>query len=378
MLRVENISVKYGKKIVLKNINITFEEGTLTGIVGPNGSGKSTFLKTLAALLEPYEGVVYVDLKNIHKMSRKELAKIMSVVLTERPDVELLKVKDLVALGRYPYTGLLGRLSKRDEEAVQEALRLVKADHLADRYFNELSDGEKQKVLIARALAQEPRILILDEPTTFLDIRHRMEIMAILRDIAKRKNIIIIASLHELDLASKFCDKIIIMKDGHIVAAGTPEEVLQEEVLSQVYSLDNVGVWSAGPLFEIKTFPDNRIFIVAGAGTGVKIYRTLARSGFGFCTGLLYEYDVDAVVAKTMNAGVLTIDEENVEHSINNALNLISRSIVVIDSGFPRTRTYRHNEKLIEYARELGREIIDVCKIPMKDIIKEIKKVLET
>ncbi len=373
IIKVQNLSVGYGKKIVLKDLNITFERGTLTGIVGPNGSGKSTFLKTLAALLEPQQGVIYLDFRELHRIPRKELAKIMSVVLTERPDIDLIKVKEFVALGRHPYTGLLGRLSAKDWEVVMESLRLVKAEHLAEIYLTELSDGERQKVLIARALAQEPKILILDEPTTFLDIRHRMEIMSILREIAKKKEVTIIASLHELDLAAKFCDNIIIIKDGRIVAAGPPEEVLNNETLGQVYLLDNVGVWSEGPMFEIKVRENYDIFIVAGAGSGVKVFRAFAREGVGFCTGVLYSFDIDAIVAKTMGAHVVEV-EDNVEESLIEAEKLISKSRIVIDAGFPRTPHYVHNVRLVKYAENIGKKIISLRECTIRELLTLVKK----
>ncbi len=372
-LRVESIDVAYGKNIVLRGINVEFEEGTLTGIVGPNGSGKSTFLKTIAALLRPVKGTVYIDFKDIFKMSKKELAKKLSIVLTERPEAELMTVRELVALGRHPYTGILGRLSRRDEEIVEECLKLVNALHLRDKYFTELSDGERQKVLIARALAQEPEILILDEPTTFLDIRHRMEIMTILRDIARKKHMIIIASLHELDIAARFCDQIIVMRDGRIVARGLPEEVLNESNLRQVYSLDTVGIWGKGPLLEIKVTPDPTIFILAGSGTGVPIYRLLARAGIGFYTGILYSFDIDHIIASTMNAGIITLNDENPNESIENALRIVDKSELIIDSGFPRTRAYEHNLRVVEYCKESGKKIIHVKSIGLQELSRTLK-----
>lgn len=372
-LKVSSIDVAYGRKIVLKNIDLEFEEGTLTGIVGPNGSGKSTLLKTIAALIRPIRGTVYIDFKDIYKMSRRELARKLSIVLTERPEAELMTVRDLVALGRHPYTDIFGRLSERDEKIVEECLRLVNALHLKDRYFTELSDGERQKVLIARALAQEPEVLILDEPTTFLDVKHRMEIMSILRDIARRKNMIIIASLHELDIAARFCDQIVIMRDGKIVAKGPPEEVLNEDTLRYVYSLDNVGVWGRGPMLEIKVRPDPRIFIVAGSGTGIPIYRTLARAGIGFYTGVLYNFDIDHIIASTMNAGVVTYDPENVDKCLEAALSILDRAIIVIDSGFPRDGAYRHNMKIIEQAREMKKQVINIRETSLRDLLVIIK-----
>ncbi len=373
ILKVNKVSVAYGKRIVLKDVDLVFEEGTLTGIVGPNGSGKSTLLKTIATLLKPIAGTVYLDFSELFKMSRREISKKISVVLTERPEADLIKVKDLVALGRYPYTNILGKLTERDLKIVEECLELVKAKHLEDRYFTELSDGEKQKVLIARALAQEPKVLILDEPTTFLDIRHRMEIMSILRNIAKSRNIIVIASLHELDIAARFCDQIIIMNDGKIVKKGSPEEVLDEDTLSHVYSLESVGVWSSGPMFEIKVRPEDRIFIVAGCGTGIKVYRKLARNNIGFYTGILYRFDIDYITAKIMNAGIISIeDNQDKEIAMKKAMKLIERSRVIIDTKFPRIKIYEHNIKILEYAREIGKEIITIDNLDISEIVKNL------
>jgi len=372
-VEVRELATGYEGKIVVDGVELEVEEGEILCIVGPNGSGKTTLLRTLAALLRPIKGRVIVIGKDLFSMKPRERARIISTVLTERPDPGLLKVEELVAFGRYPHRSLLERLKEEDMRIVEEALRLVNAENLIGRLFVELSDGEKQKVLIARALAQEPRVLILDEPTTFLDIRHRMEIMTILRDVARRKNMAIIASLHELDIASRFCDQIVVMRNGKIVARGAPEEVLNEDTLRHVYSLETVGVWGRGPLLEIKVDPDPRIFIVAGHGTGAPIYRMLARTGLGFYTGTLYRFDIDHIIATTMNAGVITYDPDNADKCIEEAIIVAEKAEIIVDAGFPREGAYRHNLKILDYCRESGKEIVNTHERPLRDLLRYIK-----
>ncbi len=359
LVAVEKLRAGYGYRIVIDDVTFYVTEGTFLGVIGPNGSGKSTLLRTIARLIEPRDGVVYIDGKNLLEFSRSELAKKLAVVLTERPSLRLMKVREVVALGRYPYTDILGRLRREDLSRIDEILKLVGVEHLADRYFEELSDGEKQKVLIARALAQEPRVLILDEPTTYLDIRHRVEVLYLLYRVCKTRNIAIIASVHDIDLAAKFCDYVLVLKQGKILQVGPPEEVLQDKVLREVYGPSlNIRYPLLSP--ELKVPPDERIFIVAGAGTGTPIYRALARAGIGFHTGILYQSDVDYFVSSAITDGVVSVPPYEVpsQEVIDHAMSLIERAKVVIDSGFPTGSLARHNVELLEHAHASGKVVL--------------------
>ena len=203
---LDHLTVGYDKKPLIKDICIGIEKGEIVTLIGPNGSGKSTILKSITRQLKLVGGNVEFDGKNLHELSFRELSTKMAVVLTERMKPELMTCHDIVATGRYPYTGRLGMLTREDEEKVEKAMRAVHAEELGGRDFNAISDGQRQRVLLARAICQEPEVIILDEPTSFLDIRHKLELLAILRRMAKEKGITVIMSLHEIDLAQKIAD----------------------------------------------------------------------------------------------------------------------------------------------------------------------------
>lgn len=218
---MDNLSVGYDKKALIHDICIGIKKGEIVTLIGPNGSGKSTILKSITRQLQIIGGKVYFDDRNLNSFSYKELSTRMAVVLTERMRPELMTCHDIVATGRYPYTGRLGILSREDEEKVEEAMRAVHAESLGSRDFNNISDGQRQRVLLARAICQEPDIIILDEPTSFLDIKHKLDLLSILRDMAKKKQITVIMSLHEIDLAQKIADKIICVKGDTISHFGS-------------------------------------------------------------------------------------------------------------------------------------------------------------
>ena len=236
---MDNLSVGYDKKALIHDICIGIKKGEIVTLIGPNGSGKSTILKSITRQLQIIGGKVYFDDRNLNSFSYKELSTRMAVVLTERMRPELMTCHDIVATGRYPYTGRLGILSREDEEKVEEAMRAVHAESLGSRDFNNISDGQRQRVLLARAICQEPDIIILDEPTSFLDIKHKLDLLSILRDMAKKKQITVIMSLHEIDLAQKIADKIICVKGDTISHFGKPEDIFKENMIKELYEINN-------------------------------------------------------------------------------------------------------------------------------------------
>ena len=227
--QTSQLTVGYDGKPLIRDITIGIARGEIVTLIGPNGAGKSTILKSITRQLKAIGGTVALDGQNLSGLSHKELATRMAVVLTQRMKPELMTCRDIVATGRYPYTGRLGLLTKQDEEKVSEAMETVHALELSHRDFNAVSDGQRQRILLARAICQEPEIIILDEPTSYLDIRHKLELLSILRSMAKEKGITVIMSLHEIDLAQKISDKIICVKGDTIGSYGTPEEVFDEE-----------------------------------------------------------------------------------------------------------------------------------------------------
>ena len=215
------------------------EKGKILTLIGPNGAGKSTILKSITRQLDTIRGSVYINAQEISEWSPKDMAKQVAVVLTDRIRPELMTCAEVVAMGRYPYTNLFGKLTPKDREAVREALERVHALDLAEQDFTTLSDGQRQRIMLARAICQEPEIIVLDEPTAYLDIRHKIELLDILREMAQKKDIIVIMSLPEIDLAMKISDYLLCVKGDTIEAFGPPEVILENRTIEHLYDLSN-------------------------------------------------------------------------------------------------------------------------------------------
>ena len=220
----EKLAVGYGKTPLIENIALRVRRGQIVTLIGPNGAGKSTILKSIIRQLRILGGTVILDGASLEKMTERELARKMSVMMTERIRPDLMTCRDVVSAGRYPYTGRLGILSPEDEKKVDEALALVHAGELAGRLFSEISDGQRQRILLARAICQEPEVIVLDEPTSFLDVRHKLELLAILKELVRERQVAVLMSLHELELAQKISDYIVCVREQAIGRCGTPEE----------------------------------------------------------------------------------------------------------------------------------------------------------
>ncbi len=238
IVQTKNLAVGYNDEILLKDIQLKLHRGEITALIGPNGSGKSTILKTITGNLKEIAGVTYIDKDSIKELSGRELAKKAAVVWTERVKAELMTGWDVVAAGRYPYTGNFGMLSERDKEAVERAMTLSGVADLAESDFNALSDGQKQRLLLARAICQETPVLILDEPTSYLDIRYKAELLHLLKKLAAENQVTVLLSLHEVELVKKVADYVVGVKESGIFCQGKPHEILQETVIRALYDLD--------------------------------------------------------------------------------------------------------------------------------------------
>jgi len=236
-IRASNLGVCYGDIRIWKDINLEITEPGLVGILGPNGVGKSTFMYTLNKILEPTEGDVTIGGKNVKELDYKDLAKIMAYVPQQSNETFAMSVLDTVLMGRYPISGFT--TAEEDVKVATRCLKMMGITDLAMRNFNELSAGQHKKVMIARGLAQEPQILMLDEPTANLDIYHQIYVMKLLRDIAKEKNIIVLVICHDLNVASRFADRLILLSRGKIVADGPSKDVITAENIKQVYNMDS-------------------------------------------------------------------------------------------------------------------------------------------
>ena len=371
VLRCENLSVGHKNKAVLADVNLVFEPSQFISLLGPNGAGKTTFLRTLSRHLTPISGRITIDGVDLASMRQSELAKVMSVVLTDKVTPPLFNSFQFVALGRYPHTDFLGRLTKKDNEVVQKALASVHALDLADREFTSLSDGERQKVLVARALAQEPKILLLDEPTAHLDLKHRIEVMAILRNLCAKEHITVISSLHDVDIAAKVSDKVALVKDGGITGWGHPEEVLGGTEVAQLYDFNTASFNRQLGSIELRgDGKGDKVFVIGGMGTGASVFRLLTKKGYRINTGVLFENDLDFFVADSL--GIDCICEKPAgdisEKSLADATASMEGCDWVIDTGFDDKTMYRNNMQLLKRALSKNKTVLSLAKRELGEI----------
>lgn len=357
----KKLAVGYHKTPLIQDISFGIEQGEIVTLIGPNGSGKSTILKSITRHLESLAGTVYIGKNELGQMTYQDLSKKLSVVLTERIHPELMRCQDVVASGRYPYTGRLGILSKEDERIVAEAMELVDVSDLMDRDFQAISDGQRQRVLLARAICQQPEVIVLDEPTSFLDIRHKVELLNILRSMAKERNTTVIMSLHEIDLAQKVSDKILCVKGEYIAHFGTPEEIFRTEIINELYDISE-GVFNINyGSIELPGKTGNaETFVISACGSGIETFRSLQRMGIPFYAGILYTNDIDYQVARALAVEVVTEKpfEEIGDASFRKAAKRLETcSKVIICNPRIGTGNWRLRD-LMELAQHTCREVV--------------------
>lgn len=236
--QTKQLTVGYQETTVLKDITIGVNKGEILTLIGPNGAGKSTLLKSIAKQLKPLGGSIYLEQQELAGLSGHELAKKMAVVFTDKLYTEMMTCEEVVASGRYPYTGRFGILSDNDRTIVEESMDMTCVSELKGRDYNKISDGQRQRVLLARALCQQPEIILLDEPTSFLDIRYKLEFLATLQRLAKERQLSVIMSLHELDLAKRISDRILCIGRDGIERYGAPEEIFTVGYIGRLFGID--------------------------------------------------------------------------------------------------------------------------------------------
>ena len=306
-LSTQNLTVGYDKKALIEKINLHVRPGEILTLIGPNGSGKSTILKTITRQLGALGGMVYLGNDPMSRLHDREISKKVSMVMTERMHTELLSGRDVVASGRYPYTGRLGILSQEDWEKVDEAIALVHAEQVQGQDFQKISDGQRQRLMLARAICQDTQILVLDEPTSYLDMGFKLDILAAIRMLARKKNLAIILSLHELDLAQKISDTVACVRGDRIDRVGTPEEIFQGDYIQNLYGVaaDQFDPLT-GQMFLEKPAGQPQVFVIGGGGAGIAVYDRLQRQNIPFAAGILPENDVEFAAAKALAAQVIS------------------------------------------------------------------------
>ena len=237
-LETTDLSVGYSGRALIEHVALCVQRGKIVPLIGPSGSGKSTILKTIVGQLPRVSGSVVLDKQDMCARSRSDIARRMAILMTARMEPELMTCRDVVSTGRYPYTGRLGILQASDKQIVQDAICQVNAESFADRPFSDISDGQRQRILLARALCQQPELIVLDEPTSYLDIRYKLELLSILKRMVREKNLAILMSLHELELAARISDTVVCVADGKIDRVGTPDEVFTQEYIARLYHME--------------------------------------------------------------------------------------------------------------------------------------------
>lgn len=317
-LDVLNVSFSYHAHSALDGVNFSVKQGDFLGIIGPNGSGKSSLLKVMSGLLKPQHGTVLLQGTKLDAFSRKRIAQLLAVVPQDTSSGFNFKVKDVVMMGRYPHQKKFARETEADNTVIEKAMELTGCAKLKERSYLELSGGEKQLVILARALAQEPSILLLDEPTSHLDIGFQTEIFDLIYQLNREAGITVVAVLHDLNLASQYCDCLWLMKEGKMFAAGLPEKVITEDNIKEVYHTKvfiekhpihrqpRVTLLSNKLLSSF--LRGKKIHLVGGGGSASSLMSFLKQNGADVSIGVINIGDTDWETARQLN---ITVVEEN-------------------------------------------------------------------
>lgn len=316
VIEARNIKYRYSKDLVLNEFNLKVEQNEIVGIIGPNGSGKTTVIKLLSRVIYPESGTIMLFGRNIASMKQKEIAKIVAVVPQGTSIAFPFTVREVVLMGRSPHFGLLQIERESDLKIVDHSLALTDSLGIADRYIDELSGGERQRVIIARALSQEPKIMLLDEPTSYLDINHQVEIYDLIKRLNSEKNLSVIIVSHDLNMASEYCDRLVLMKNGRVYKEGTPREVITESNIRDVYGIDAMvtdNIVTGSPHITIlsklmsKKYRQHnlKIHVISGGGSGAQLLRRLAIEGFRVSVGVLNISDTDYKIARSLEMDIV-------------------------------------------------------------------------
>ncbi len=378
-LKISGIDCYYGSIKALENITFSVREGEFAGILGPNGSGKTTLLKAISRTLTPRVGAVLLDDINIYDMKSREVAKNVAVVPQEAIATFDFTALDIVLMGRNPYIDRFRIESKEDLAIAKRVMELTNTWDLAERPVNELSGGEKQLVIIARALTQEPKVLLLDEPTTHLDISHQISIMDIIRNVCKERQLVVLAVFHDFNLATRYCDSAMLMNNGKIFSIGPINSVLSGENIRKVFRVDMIvkrhpitDSLYVVPLSISKSMiaqpRDITIHVISGHGTGAPLMKSLLEHGYNVTTGVHSTLDTDYDAACTLGIPVVSeapfspITEEN--HKEN--LAMIRKAGAIVVSSVPFGYGNLKNLEAAKLALEKGKMTVIIEETPIQ------------
>lgn len=374
-LKASDIHVSYGTEPIVKGVSFEVQVGELVAVVGPNGCGKTTLLRSLSRTLRPTSGAVYLDEREIFRLSTRQLAREMAVVPQDSEAGIEFTALETVLMGRSPHLGRFSLESDSDMEIAREAMEQTATLEIADRPVVTLSGGERQRVIIARALAQQPQIILLDEPTSHLDINFQVEILELVRRLTREKEIAALAVLHDLNLAAHYCDRMILLRDGKIHASGRPEDVLTADNVREVYGAEvwvrkhpaygkpyvifgvNAAVTTDEESQRLTAAP--RVHVICGGGTGAPVFAKLLRRGYVMTAGVLNLGDTDQDVAESL--GIETVTEPPfsaiTEKSLQAGLKMIESADCVVLTAVPFGKSNLPNLQAALQATKAGKPV---------------------
>ena len=372
-LRVNNIACRYEGTNVLEDIDFSATAGDFIGVIGPNASGKTTLLKSISKILKPHTGVVLLNERDVYALKSTEMAKNLAVVPQESVISFAFTALEIVLMGRTPHLNRFEVESTKDLIIAKKAMQLTNSWHLCERPINTLSGGEKQRVIIARALAQEPKVLLLDEPTGHLDINHQIEILDLIKRLNKEEEMIVIAVFHDLNIASQYCQRLILLNKGRIFAAGRASDVLTRENIEKVYGI-KVTVKQDDFSGRLLIHPQRKsmikeakakVHIIAGSGSAASLMNQLVEDGYNVSLGVINVGDSDYTTAKALELDA--VEEKPFSHiteeSYEKNLELIRQVDYVILTNIPIGFANIKNLKAAEQAENL----IIIEKEPIED-----------
>ena len=377
LLNVDGVECRYGSVKVLEDVSLSVKGGDFVGILGPNGSGKTTLLKSISRILKPHKGTILLNEADIYSLKSVDVAKQMAVVPQDTSIGFNFAALDIVLMGRNPHMKRFQMENEKDMAVARKVMNLTNIWHLAERPINELSGGEKQRVIIARALAQEPKILLLDEPLTHLDIVNQLEIMDLVKDLCVKEKLVILAVFHDFNLAARYCNAAIMLKKGKVFSAGSLTDVLTSENIKSVFNVDAIVTKHlvTNSVFVIPLSPQKpsqskkcSIHLICGAGTGTALMKVLLDEGYSVTAGVLNVLDTDFETAQFLKIPVTTeapfspIMEET--HKAN--LEMISEASTVVLTSVPFGDGNLQNLEAALAAVEMGIPTFVIEEVPIE------------
>ena len=378
-LVLEDVSAGYGARPVLHHVSLETEPGEVAGLIGPNGSGKTTLVRVASRGLRPRDGTVHVQGLDPYALTARHAARLVAVVPQELSPAFEYSVLEMALMGRSPYRSSWGQAGSEDWARVRAAMSAANVQHLADRGMDELSGGERQRVILAQALAQDAPVLLLDEPTTHLDMRHVVELLTVVRGLARKQGKAVLAIFHDLNLASAYCDRIHVLSEGRVVGSGAPADVITRHLLRGVFGVDaevTLGGATGRPavIVTAPTLPEappsaDRAHVIGGAGRGAAVLRLLAESGFEVTTGVLHAGDTDEIVADRLNLLRVTVPPFSAidDRSAEDCRDLIARASLLVVSDAPFGPGNVENLRLAMAGARLGIRTILLGQIPIEE-----------